>query len=409
MANHRAVRHSASGSGSTDGSDVTPLQPAEPPRSGPGKRKAVKPSRAERRAAARAARSASTPAPAVAARSRETPPPDPAVAARTEDTQTFEPTVAARTEAQAPEPTVVMRAPDFTAPAPPSRAARHQRPQPPAPAAAPRRAARSHSSHAQAPARSAARPSKGFLTLLPSAPTAVGAAALVIAATGAVTVTGGSQELAAADSTKMFTPASAMTGTSDGLSSLELNDRNQAVSRDSQRGALQDGTDADLQQAVEAQAQQRNAALAELAASAEKYAGEIAANAWHLPMSGYHLTAGFGETSYLWSSVHTGLDFAGPTGTPVTAVASGTIRSVEYAGAYGNRIVLALNDGTEIWYCHLSEFDVSVGESVSGGEMLGRVGATGNVTGPHLHIEVRPGAGDPVDPYAAFVAHGITP
>jgi murein DD-endopeptidase MepM/ murein hydrolase activator NlpD len=340
VANHRAVRHSASHSGTTDGSDLASLAPATP--STGGKRKAVKPSRAARRASTRS-------------RSKR----------------------------------------DLT----------------PAPAAAARTATRSASTRdsSRVAARTAARPPKGIFALLPSAPTAVGAAALVIAATGAVTVTGGSQELAAADSTKMFTPASAMTGTSDGLSSLEMKDRTQAVSRDSQRGALDDATDEDLQQAVEAQAQQRNAALAELAASAEQYAGEIAANAWHLPMAGYHLTAGFGESSGLWASTHTGLDFAGPTGTPAVAVANGTVRSVEYAGAYGNRVVLALEDGTEIWYCHLSAFSVGVGDSVTGGEQVGLVGATGNVTGPHLHIEVRPGAGDPVDPYAAFVAHGITP
>ena len=231
----------------------------------------------------------------------------------------------------------------------------------------------------------------------------------MIAATGAVTVNDSSQELAAADSAKMFTPVSALTGTSAATSSLELDDRSQAVSRDSQRAALEDASDADLQAAVEAQAAQRNAALAELAANAEKYAGEIAANAWHLPIATYHLTAGFGESSGLWASTHTGLDFAADTGTPVVAVANGTVRSADYAGAYGNRIVLALEDGTEIWYCHLSAFNVSVGESVTGGEQLGLVGATGNVTGPHLHLEVRPGAGDPVDPYAALMAHGLKP
>lgn len=251
----------------------------------------------------------------------------------------------------------------------------------------------------------------GGIPLLGSAPSLVGAAALVIAATGAVTVTDASDPIAAAGPTKLFTPASALTGTSAGMSSGALDDRLRAVSRDSQRSALKDAANDDLQAAVEAQAQERNAALAQLAASAEKYAGEIAANAWRLPMApgSYHLTAGFGESSGLWASTHTGLDFAGPTGTPVVAIAQGTIRSAGWAGAYGNRIVLALEDGTEIWYCHLSAFSVNVGESVTGGDQLGLVGATGNVTGPHLHLEVRPGAGDPVDPYAALVAHGITP
>ncbi|HSE08386.1 MAG TPA: M23 family metallopeptidase [Nocardioidaceae bacterium] len=216
-------------------------------------------------------------------------------------------------------------------------------------------------------------------------------------------------DLAAAESTKAFTPASAYTGTSDAISNLDLDSRMQAVSRDTHRAALEDAASDDLQDAIEAQAQERNAALAALAASAERYAGEIAANAWRLPLAGYRLTARFGYSSSLWSSTHTGLDFAAPYGTPVVAVANGVIRSASYDGAYGNKIVLALEDGTEIWYCHLSSFSVSVGEEVTGGEVLGGVGSTGNSTGDHLHLEVRPGAGDPVDPYAALLAHGLSP
>ena len=52
---------------------------------------------------------------------------------------------------------------------------------------------------------------------------------------------------------------------------------------------------------------------------------------------------------------------------------------------------------------------VSVGDAVRGGEAIGTVGSTGNVTGPHLHLEVRPGAGDPVDPFTALLEHGVTP
>lgn len=251
---------------------------------------------------------------------------------------------------------------------------------------------------------------KGLFPFLPSAPSVVGAAALVIAAAGAVSVTASpTDEVAAASSAKLYSPASALSGTSASLSNLALDSRKQAVSRDSQRAALADAVDEDLLEAVEAQAQERNAALAQLAASAEKYAGEIAANAWQLPLSGYRLSARFGLSSSLWANTHTGLDFAAPSGTPVVSVANGTVRSTEYAGSYGNRVVVALEDGTEVWYCHLSSFSVSPGDSVTGGQQLGTVGSTGNSTGPHLHLEVRPGAGDAVDPYAALVAHGLQP
>jgi murein DD-endopeptidase MepM/ murein hydrolase activator NlpD len=251
---------------------------------------------------------------------------------------------------------------------------------------------------------------KALFPLLPSAPAAVGAAALVIAATGASTVSASTDgEFVAGEPTKAFTPASAFTGTSEAVSSLELDSRSEAVSRDSRREALEDAADEELKAAVEAQAEERNAALQQLAASAEKYAGQIAENAWQLPVGGYRLTARFGHSSSLWSSTHTGLDFAAPTGAPVVSVANGTVRSTEYAGAYGNRVIVALEDGTEVWYCHLNSFSVSAGETVTGGQQLGTVGSTGNSTGPHLHLEVRPGAGDAVDPYAALLAHGLTP
>ena len=107
--------------------------------------------------------------------------------------------------------------------------------------------------------------------------------------------------------------------------------------------------------------------------------------------------------------MHTGLDFAAPTGTPLKAVANGTITAVGYAGSYGYRTILTLEDGTEIWYCHQSTMTVSVGETVVGGQTIGTVGSTGNSTGPHLHLEIRPGGGNPVDPYAALISHGIQP
>ena len=68
-----------------------------------------------------------------------------------------------------------------------------------------------------------------------------------------------------------------------------------------------------------------------------------------------------------------------------------------------------LEDGTELWYCHQTSYTVSSGETVHAGELIGYIGSTGHVTGPHLHLEVRPGGGDPVDPYTALVVHGMTP
>jgi murein DD-endopeptidase MepM/ murein hydrolase activator NlpD len=273
-------------------------------------------------------------------------------------------------------------------------------------------------SAAPAPRRAAARraaPRKNLFPALPSAPILVGAAALAVAAGGAVTVSQGPVAANAPGGVaRLSAQASVLNGVSQVQSSqgqAEEQSRERAVSRDWQRQALADAAEQELQQAAEAQAQERNAALAKLAASAEKHADEIAANAWHLPIAAgvYHLTAGFGESSGLWAHTHTGLDFAAPTGTPILAVASGTVTSTEYAGAYGNRTIVTLADGTELWYCHQTSFGVSPGDTVTPGQVIGTVGSTGNVTGPHLHLEVRPGAGDPVDPFTALSVHGIQP
>lgn len=132
-------------------------------------------------------------------------------------------------------------------------------------------------------------------------------------------------------------------------------------------------------------------------------------DAWVLPVHDYELTAGFGASSGLWSDGHTGLDFAAPTGTTIRAVGSGTITEVAYDGAYGNKTVLRLDDGTEIWFCHQDTQDVAVGDRVEAGDPIGTVGATGNVTGEHLHLEIRPYGGDPVDPYAELMERGLNP
>jgi len=185
--------------------------------------------------------------------------------------------------------------------------------------------------------------------------------------------------------------------------------RSRPVSRDSARQALAEATGRPARAPRSGQDRQRQGVLAELAARAEKEAASLD-RAWLLPLDdGYRLTAGFGECSSLWAHCHTGLDFAVPSGTPIRAITGGTVTEVGWAGAYGNRTVQTLRDGTELWYCHQEAIGVHLGDRVAPGQEIGRVGSTGNTTGPHLHLEVRPGAGDPVDPVAALTAHGVTP
>ena len=239
---------------------------------------------------------------------------------------------------------------------------------------------------------------------LPAIPTIVGVVALAVAGAGAVSV----DSAPSSPSTIQFASGSTPLNGTDAVG-FAAGPRERAISRDSERQALQDAAEVKLEQAAEQQAAERNAELKSLGKAAEARAGEIAKNQWKLPTSGYHLTARFGMSGGLWSSNHTGLDFATASGTPIVAVANGTITKTGSAGAYGNQTIETLEDGTEIWYNHQTSYSVSVGDSVVAGQVIGTVGSTGNVTGPHLHLEVRPGGGDPVDPYAALVVNGVTP
>ncbi|MFD9396030.1 M23 family metallopeptidase [Streptomyces sp. NPDC060000] len=173
---------------------------------------------------------------------------------------------------------------------------------------------------------------------------------------------------------------------------------------------------------ADAVAKAEKEAEAKAAAAKKKAAEEAAAKVeaarlaelakqYTLPTSSYTITSTFGQAGSLWSSgYHTGLDFAAPTGTLIKAVHSGTITEAGWAGSYGYRTILTLDDGTELWFCHQSSISVSVGQKVATGDVIGRVGATGNVTGAHLHLEVHPGgSADGIDPAAWLRGKGINP
>jgi murein DD-endopeptidase MepM/ murein hydrolase activator NlpD len=119
---------------------------------------------------------------------------------------------------------------------------------------------------------------------------------------------------------------------------------------------------------------------------------------------------------------HLGVDYAAPTGSPVVAVANGTVVSAGFSGASGNLVHLKHTGGVETYYLHLSAFGkgVRAGARVEQGQIIGRVGATGAATGPHLdyrlkrngvfvnplaaHARQAPGEPIPLDQLAAFGA-----
>ena len=127
-----------------------------------------------------------------------------------------------------------------------------------------------------------------------------------------------------------------------------------------------------------------------------------------LPVDHYVLTARFGQCSGHWAHCHTGLDFAAPTGTPVRAVMSGTVVWTMWGGSYGNLTKIQHPNGVQTWYAHQSARSVETGDVVKAGQVIGRVGDTGNTTGPHLHLEVRLG-GTPVDPDGWLSGKGVAP
>jgi murein DD-endopeptidase MepM/ murein hydrolase activator NlpD len=97
------------------------------------------------------------------------------------------------------------------------------------------------------------------------------------------------------------------------------------------------------------------------------------------------------------NTFHTGVDLIAPPGTQVVAAAGGVVSTVAYVAEYGNMVEIDHDNGLTSRYAHLSKSLVKVGEVVMKGQTVALVGATGRVTGPHLHFEVRE-KGIPLNP-----------
>ena len=102
------------------------------------------------------------------------------------------------------------------------------------------------------------------------------------------------------------------------------------------------------------------------------------------------ITARYGSGGRRWSSGrHTGLDFAAPKGTSIVASDTGRVTFAGWKGSYGYTVIINHGNGYETYYAHCSKLLVSVGDKVSRGELIARVGSTGNSTGSHCHFEIR--------------------
>lgn len=139
-------------------------------------------------------------------------------------------------------------------------------------------------------------------------------------------------------------------------------------------------------------------------------ASTSSSSGYTLPVEGATVGTGYKVAGSMWSSgYHTGVDFVVPTGTTIKAIAAGTVVSAGWGGAYGNQVVIQHADGQYSQYAHMSALSVSAGQAVTAGQQIGLSGATGNVTGPHLHFEIRttPNYGSDVDPVAYLRSHGV--
>ena len=102
------------------------------------------------------------------------------------------------------------------------------------------------------------------------------------------------------------------------------------------------------------------------------------------------ITSAFGsrEETEIISAFHQGIDIGAVSGTPIKSAISGTVVASSYAGDYGNHIKIQNGEVLTV-YAHCSELEVNVGDEIKQGQEIAKVGATGKVTGPHLHFEIR--------------------
>jgi murein DD-endopeptidase MepM/ murein hydrolase activator NlpD len=137
----------------------------------------------------------------------------------------------------------------------------------------------------------------------------------------------------------------------------------------------------------------QNAITAELAKQQSKtavYSGGVMG--WPVPSS-HNISSPFGPRVNPISGrteIHTGIDIPAPSGSPIVASAAGKVIYAQWnSGGYGNMIGIDHGGGIATYYCHCSSIVTSVGQTVSRGQLIGRVGTTGYSTGNHCHFEVR--------------------
>ena len=224
----------------------------------------------------------------------------------------------------------------------------------------------------------------------------VAAAALVVTATGATVAESGT------------TPATLdLSGSQSALALTEQAD-DEAITTDlAQRRQASSMQTAALQGRVEAQQRAaRDAKRKAAAAAAARAKAEREGKRWVRPIRLWNITSGYG---WRWGKTHDGIDLGAPTGTPLYAMSKGIVIGSYFDSSFGNKIEILYWDGTVSWYGHLSQRNVSKGEAVMPGDLVGLVGNTGHSFGSHLHLEIQQSAtvDSPVDPIPWLKRKGL--
>jgi murein DD-endopeptidase MepM/ murein hydrolase activator NlpD len=226
-------------------------------------------------------------------------------------------------------------------------------------------------------------------------PAAIGVAAVVTAAVGAFAFGG-------PGATSSYAAGSTSTAATAGQSQHTPSAAIVAMMRSQER--IERGTQREKYLAAAADADARAAAeLSELDTVTGDRVARFAGPTYTLPVTDFVVTSHFGPRG---GSVHTGIDLAVPWGTPIHAISSGEIIFAQRDGGCGLKTIIQQDDGAQVWYCHQSRFALTSGR-VETGQLIGYVGSTGNSTGPHVHVEVHPGAGDAVNPRTWMEQHGL--
>ena len=145
------------------------------------------------------------------------------------------------------------------------------------------------------------------------------------------------------------------------------------------------------QQAQQNQQNQSNSGSSGGSASTPSGGGSASSSGYLWPLSGYtRISSPFGYRicPFHGRELHGGCDIPAPGGTPIMAAKSGVVVISTYGSSYGNYVVIAHGDGSRTMYAHQSKRAVSVGQTVSQGQVIGYVGTTGSSTGNHLHFEL---------------------